>query len=182
MIPLRYLTGGVLLGMAVVASVTREPAVLAACLAVALLVRRFAFHGRTAWLSLVPIVTFAAGLALLERLSRGAVSWLPARTIVVFLSLTAAARLWPWADLLDRARPGSVLWTPVLFALVTHHFVGILGTETVRVLRARSLRVSHRFGPGAFRALSWALVGIVMRCWVRAERFYAAQRLRGLAT
>ena len=168
--------------MAIVASMTPDLTLLVACAAVALLVRPFVFRGRIAWLSVVPIVAFAAGLALLERLSRGAVSWLPARTIVVFLSLTAAARLWPWADLLRRAQPGSAVWTPVLFALVTQHFVGILRTETVRVLRARSLRLSRRFGPGAFRALSWTLVAIVMRCWVRAERFYAAQRLRGLAT
>jgi hypothetical protein len=181
MIRLRGLFGGVLIGMAIVASLTRDPGVLIACGIAAVLIRPFVFHGRTAWLSVVPIVVFAAGLAVLERASRGAVSWLPARTLVVFLSLTAAPRLWPWADLLGRARPGSLLWTPVLFALVTRHFVDILLTETVRVFRARSLRVPRRFGPLAFRSLCWALVAIVMRCWGRAERFYAAQRLRGLA-
>jgi hypothetical protein len=182
MVSLRYSAGAALLAMAVVAAVTPAPPVLVLCLAVVLLVRPFVYRRRAAWLSVVPIVAFAASLAVLEWLSRRTVSGLPVKTITVFLSLTAAARLWPWTDLLRGVGPGSVVWTPVLFALVTRHFVEILRTEILRVLRARSLRVPRRFGPGAFRSLALALVAIVVRCWVRAERFYAAQRLRGLAT
>lgn len=181
MIVLRYAAGSLSLAAALVAVLARDDVLLVACGVVALAIRPFAFHGRTAWLSLLPIGAFAAGLALLELVSNGVASWLPVRTVVVFLWLTSASRLWPWTDLLGRAH-GSVFWTPVLFALVTRHFVHVLSAETVRVLRARSLQVPRRFGPGAFRALGWALIAIVLRSWGRAERFYAAQRLRGLAT
>ena len=104
----------------------------------------------------------------------------PVKTIVVFLLLGAAWRALPFVHALEGVRPGSRLWTWVLFALVTRHFVEILKTEAVRVLRAWSLRVPRRFGPLGFRSLSWTMVAIVLRCWARAERFYAAQRLRGV--
>jgi hypothetical protein len=180
MIARRYLAGSTLLLAATVAASTGHAAVLVTCGVVAVfaqvLVRP---HGR-AWLSMLPIVFFAASLAALQLVSAGTVSMLPAKTVVVFLLLRGVSRVWPPINALARVRPGSSLWTCVLFALVTRHFVEILQTETVRVWRAWSLRVPRRLGPLGFRSLSSAVVAVVLRCWVRAERFYAAQRLRGL--
>lgn len=182
MIAVRYSSGVALLGLAVLSILTPHAGVLAACAAGGLVVRPVVFRGRAAWLSAVPIVVFAGGLALLEIVTQGRVSRAPVRALAVFSLLTAASRVWPWPDLLGRIRPGGLLWAPALFALVTRHFVEILQTETVRVVRAWSWRAPHRFGPLAFRSLSLALVAIFTRCWIRAERFYAAQRLRGLGT
>lgn len=180
MIVLRYAAGSFSLAAALAAGLVRDGVLLATSGVAALAIRPFAFHGRATWLSLLPIGAFAAGLALLDLASNGVPSSLAVRTVVVFLWLTAGSRLMPWTDLLGRAC-GSMFWTPALFVLVTRHFVQVLSGETVRVFRARSLQVPRRFGPGAFRALAWALVAVVLRSWGRAERFYAAQRLRGLA-
>ena len=176
----RYVIGGVLLAAAVVAATTPTPGILVVCGVVAVFARLLPRPRGRVWLSTLPIVLFAAVLAVLELASAGTVSMLPAKTVVVFLLLSAVWRAWPFANVLEGVRPGSRLWTWVLFALVTRHFVEILQTEAVRVLRAWTLRVPHRFGPLGFRSLSWTVVAIVLRCWVRAERFYAAQRLRGL--
>jgi hypothetical protein len=176
----RQVLGGALLGVAVVAATTPIPGILAVCGVVGVFGRLLSRPHGPVWLSTVPIVLFAAVLAVLQLASTGTVSMLPVKTVVVFLLLGAAWRAWPFANALEGVRLGSRLWTGVLFILVTRHFIEILQTEAVRVFRAWALRVPCRFGPLGFRSLSWAVVAIVVRCWVRAERFYAAQRLRGV--
>ena len=176
----RQVLGGTFLAAAIVAATTPTPGVLAACGVVAVFARLLARPRGRIWLSSLPIVLFATVLAALQLASTGTVSMLPAKAVVVFLLLNAVWRAWPFVNALDGVRPGSRLWTWVLFILVTRHFIEILQTEAVRVFRAWALRVPRRFGPLGFRSLSWAVVAIVVRCWVRAERFYAAQRLRGL--
>ena len=181
MIAGRYLAGSAFLAAAVAAAGTGHPAVLAACGAAAMLAQLFVRPRGGGWLSAVPIVVFAAVLAVLQLASTGRVSMLPAKTVIVFLLLGVVWRVWPFAHAIEGVRPGSRLWTFVLFTLVTRHFIEILQTETVRVWRAWALRVPRRLGPLGFRSLSWTVVAIVLRCWVRAERFYGAQRLRGLS-
>jgi hypothetical protein len=175
-----YVASGALLAAAVAAATTSTPGVLGVCGIVAVLARLLRRPRSRVWLSTLPIVIFAAALAVLQLASTGTVSMLPAKTIVVFLLLGSVRRAWPFVNPLEGVRPGSRLWTCVLFALVTRHFVDILQTEAVRVFRAWALRVPRRFGPLGLRSLSWTVVAVVVRCWVRAERFYAAQRLRGL--
>jgi hypothetical protein len=57
----------------------------------------------------------------------------------------------------------------------------ILQDEAMRALTAYRLAVPHGFRPGGMRALAFSLDSLFRRCLVRAERFYAAQTLRGLA-
>lgn len=167
---------------AVLAVATARGAALAAPGAAGLAARLVLFPRRTACVSVVPILAFAALLAVIQQLSAGRVSLVPARTIVVFLLLSSATRLAAPALELTGVRPQSALWRLVLFALITRHFAAILRVETARAVRAWSLCAPRRFDPMAWRSLSWALVTIVLRCWRRAECFYAAQRLRGLGT
>jgi energy-coupling factor transporter transmembrane protein EcfT len=67
----------------------------------------------------------------------------------------------------------------VLFALFIRHFAMIFASESRRVLQARSLGISRTYGRGWFRSLVAALVALIGRSLSRAERFYAAQSLRG---
>jgi hypothetical protein len=129
---------------------------------------------------LAPILLFAAVLFLMQWVSGRGLTALPFVTIAVFLVVALLGRLIPWQSLAARVRPGSQFFSLVLFLHITHHFVRILGQETVRVLQARRLCIRRRWGPGAFRSLAWALAGVFRRSMVRAERFYAAQMLRGL--
>ncbi len=177
----RYLAGG-LLFLSAFAAMLAPAAAVAALAIIFFALRPLALGRRAALLSVVPVASFAAVLAAIELVSRGSISSLPLRTIAVYLAVTIAARVWPWEHALGAVSPGSILWTPVLFALVSRHFVAILASETVRGMRAWSLAVPRRFGPGAFASLVAVLHSIALRCWIRAERFYAAQRLRGLAS
>jgi hypothetical protein len=137
-------------------------------------------HRARRWRSIVPIALFAALLAVIQLASLGRVTLLPVKTVVVALLLMAVSRLVMRVGALPRISPGTPAWRLLLFALVTRHFVGILRAETARALRAWSLAAPRRLGPLAWRSLAWAMAAIVVRSWVRAERFYAAQRLRGL--
>ena len=128
-----------------------------------------------------PILLFAGLLALMQWISTGAVTLLPLETIAVFLLLMAAVRFLPWRASIFTLRSRSRLYTPLLFALFVRHFVAILGTESRRVLTARSLCISRNCGRGSLRSLVFALAALFGRTLLRAERFYAAQRLRGLA-
>ena len=71
--------------------------------------------------------------------------------------------------------------TLALLALFVRHFAGILTAESRRMLTARSLAAPFRCGPWSFRSLSFAVAAVFSRSFDRAERFYAAQRLRGIA-
>lgn len=137
-------------------------------------------HGGPHLLPMTPLLLFAGLLAAMEWFTRGAVSMLGVKTVAVFLLSTAAFRIAPWRGLALSRRTGSVSQRLALFALFTAHFAGIFEAEARRVLLARSLAAPRRSGPGWFRSLRGALVELFLRCAMRAERFYAAQWLRGL--
>jgi energy-coupling factor transporter transmembrane protein EcfT len=124
---------------------------------------------------------FAGVLALMQWVSSAPVSSLPLKTIAVFLLFTAAFRLLRWSDVVSAVRPGARLFGLVLFALFVQHFAAIFVRESQRVLQARSLRLSRPWGRGSFDSLAAAVAALAGRSLVRAERFYAAQSLRGLA-
>jgi energy-coupling factor transporter transmembrane protein EcfT len=128
-----------------------------------------------------PIFVFAGLLALMQWISTGAVTLLPLETIAVFLLVKTTLRILPWRASIFALRPRSWLYTPLLFALFVGHFVAIFGMESRRVLTARSLCLSRSCGRGSLRSLVFALAALFSRTLLRAERFYAAQRLRGLA-
>ncbi len=130
---------------------------------------------------LVPLAVFAAGLATLQWLAGTLDPWLPLKTLAAFALGVAVFAAIPWRRLSRRLDPDRWWYAPVLFLLFLRHFTAILGDEPVRVLRARSLVVSRRYGPGWLTSLSHALAALFRRAIDRAERFYAAQLVRGLS-
>ena len=141
---------------------------------------RLAPSWKRSLLMLGPILVFAGVLVLLQWIG-GAVDWkLPLRTVGVFLLVASSVRLLPWIEFLERAGPGSPLFTMVLFLFILRHFVGILGAESRRLFLARRMMVPNEYGPGWFASLKWALVGLFRGSLMRAERFYVSQALRGI--
>jgi hypothetical protein len=131
--------------------------------------------------SAFPIVAFAAILAILQWLSHTQVRTLPLNALAVFLLSTAGFRIFPWTRLVSARRAQSKAFTPVLFALFVRHFASIFAQEASRVFQARALCITRPWGPGAFRSLAAGVAAVFSRALARAERFYAAQLLRGLA-
>ena len=130
--------------------------------------------------SALPIVLFAALLVFLQWIGDGIQWTLPLRTVAIFFLATSAARLFPWTPLLQRVRPGGVLFNAVLFLFILRHFVMTLGAEARRVMIARRIAVPREYRPEWFRSLTSAVAAIFGRAIVRAERFYACQLLRGI--
>jgi energy-coupling factor transporter transmembrane protein EcfT len=175
---------GVLLlaAAAAAAALIPDPHWLLIAVLLGLLLRAVAWRSfRSSLRATVPIVLFAGILALMQWVSSTPVSLLPLKTIAVFLFSTTALRILPGSQIIAAARPGSAFFELVLFALFVRHFAAILVKESERVLQARSLRVSRPWGRGSFRSLVAAVAALLGRSLVRAERFYAAQLLRGLA-
>ncbi len=177
----RTFTGTVLILLGSAALVVKDPVWVGALGGVGFLVHCRVSGGlRRAVLFSAPILLFA-GLLLLLQLFAGAADWrLPARTIAVFLLVRSAAAVLPWSDWLGSRPPGSGGYTVILFLLFVRHFVVILAGEAGRALVAHRAAAPRRYGPDWFRSLAWALAGIFRRSLVRAERFYAAQLVRGL--
>jgi hypothetical protein len=177
------LVGALVLTLAAgAAAVIANPEWLLAAILLAVFLRAIAFGSVSRSIrSMLPIVMFAGVLALMQWVSSAPVSSLPVKTIAVFLLFTTASRLLPWPDVISAVRPGRKLFGLVLFALFVRHFADIFVRESLRVLQARSLRISRPWGRGAFASLVAAVAALVGRSLVRAERFYAAQSVRGLA-
>jgi hypothetical protein len=130
---------------------------------------------------LLPPLLFCLVLALLEWVGHHSVTVLPLKAFLSYAVLTLSLRIMPWAELLRSVSPQSWLFLPVLFLLFVRHFTSILRDEAVRSLTVYRLAVPHLFGHGGIRALAWSLDSFFCRSILRAERFYAAQLLRGLA-
>lgn len=130
---------------------------------------------------LLPLAIFAASVAALEWLAGTLDPWLPLKTLAAFALGTILFAAIPWRLMSRRLAPGRWWYAPVLFLLLLRHFTEILSQEPVRVLRARSMVVSRRYGAGWLSSLGHALAALFRRAIDRAERFYAAQLVRGLA-
>lgn len=179
---LRFASAMVLLVVAVVSATLDAPLFLLTTTLLALLLRVVLWRGLMhALRPMIPIVLFAGVLATMQWISQSAVSALPLKTVLVFLLSTAAFRILRWDEMSSAVRPGSRLFVPFLFTLFLQHFAAILRVESRRVLQARALRISHLWGRGGLRSLAAAVAAIVGRSLDRAETFYAAQSLRGLA-
>jgi hypothetical protein len=74
----------------------------------------------------------------------------------------------------------KLLYRLFLFLHFTRHFTAILLEESRRMLIARRLAAPRLLGAGGFLSLVHSLTAILRRSLVRAERFYAAQWLRGI--
>ena len=129
---------------------------------------------------LIPILVFAAALALMQWAGGLPVTTLPLTTLAVCVVTLTLARLLRWEGWVFRVRPGSRRYSALLFALFVRHFADILGGETRRVLIARRLAAPRTLGAGGARSLLFALAALFGRALTRAERFYAAQSLGGM--
>ena len=177
---LRLILSVALLGAALIA--TRLPAPYAAILVAALLCLRASLdRWRSFWRKLVPVILFAGTVALLQWINGKTDIAVPVRTIAVCLLLTLATSLAPWEWVASRLAPGSHLYHTGLFLLFVRHFATVLITETGRTLQARATAAPNLLHPGGAMSLVQALVSIIRRTLIRAERFYAAQRLNGIA-
>lgn len=156
-------------------------AILAVLAAAALPVRALGAGWRRTLQTAVPVLLFAAVLAALQALAGTFSPALALRTVAVFLLSTAAFALFPWRAAAARAHPRSRTFPAMLFLLSLRHFALVLGAEARRVFTARRLAAPRRYGPGWWRSLAWALAGVFRLSLARAERFYAALWLRGMA-
>jgi len=130
---------------------------------------------------LLPVLVFAAALAMMQWAAGLPLTTLPVVTLAVFLLVVSTARRVRLGGWTFRVRPGTRRWTALLLALFVRHFAGVLGAETRRLLVARRLAAPRRWGRGWARSLVFAVAALFGRALGRAERFYAAQWLRGLA-
>jgi hypothetical protein len=163
---MRQLVGaGVLLSAALAAVIATDPAVLAALAAGAVLT------------NLAMARRLASGL---RRLGGAVHPRLALRTVAVFAFVVPAARLILWEELLTSRRPGSALFRIALFLLLVRHFARVLAGEAWRLLTAQNLAAPRRWRHGWWGSLVWALAALFRRALLRAERFYAAQLVRGL--
>lgn len=125
-----------------------------------------------------PVLLFAAGVYALQALAGTGDLKLSLRIVFLF----AAVRLASSACIargvaIPRQR---LLYRLFLFAQFVRHFATILMTEAQRALVARRMAAPSLYSKSGLRSLAYALSGILERSLFRAERFYAAQLLRGL--
>jgi len=177
----RLAVAGGLLAAAVVAVLVVDLTVLLALTAAAVLTN-LAMAGRPAsgLRRLVPVLVFAGFLAALEWLGGAARPRLALRTVAVVAFVVAAARLILWEELLTSWRPGSALFRIALFLLMVRHFARVLARESWRLLIAQTLAMPRRWRRLWWSSLVWALAALFRRALLRAERFYAAQLVRGI--
>jgi hypothetical protein len=128
----------------------------------------------------VPVFLFCAILAILELIAHRSLTLLALKTFVCYAILSLGVQLVPWTVMVRSVSPQSRFFAPFLFFLFIYHFTMILQEETLRALTAYRLAVPHPFRRGGMRSLAFSLDSLFSRCLVRAERFYAAQTLRGI--
>jgi hypothetical protein len=129
----------------------------------------------------LPILVFALSLAGMQLIFGMPVTNLAGKAVASFFFITAAVRIYPWADLIAHVPPASSFFTLACYLLFVRHFFFIFTSEAVRLLQARSLCITKPYGRGSFQSLVAALAALFERSLLRAERFYAAQLLRGFA-
>ena len=178
----RWAAGILLLGTAVTIPLAGDYRLLTLALPCGLAAHTLAWRNLSKSLhATVPVVFFAATLVLFQVITRMPVTTLAAQTVAIFLFVSAAFRIVPWAASLAGVGPRSRFFALALYALFTRHFFVILTSEALRLFRARALCISRPYGKGSFRSLVSALASLFSRSLLRADRFYAAQLMRGLA-
>jgi hypothetical protein len=166
---------------ALAAVLSRDLATLLALVATGLLAHFLATRSfRSGLRRLAPILIFAGVLAGLQWLGGAAEPRLALKAVAVFVLVVPAVRLVRWDELLARREPGSPLFGAALFLLLVRHFVRVFAEEARRLLTAQGLAAPRRWRHGWWASLVWALVALFRRALARAERFYAAQLVRGL--
>jgi len=160
----------------------RDPGVLAAALAAAAAARLAVDRRpRPLLMLLIPLAWFLSALLALQWIAGRLDPALPLRTAAIVLLTATAFRAAPWKSIAGALSPRSPFYMLGLYLLFVRHFAAILAGETWRTLRTRAMNAPSLFRRGGASSLLWAMASIVRRTLDRAERFYAAQLLKGLA-
>lgn len=124
------------------------------------------------------IFFFAAGFCALQALGRG-VDWKDGlRIVFVFAAIRLAGGLCTARGVpVPRHR---LLYRLFLFGHFTRHFAAILSDEVRRILTARRMAAPRLYRSGGSSSVVHSLGAVLRRSLIRAERFYAAQWLRGI--
>ena len=130
--------------------------------------------------ALLPVTIFVLALGLVQWIFHEPDLQVAAKTLAVFWLTASAFRFIPWNRFGNVFYPGSRMMAPLLYLLFIRHFALILSGESRRLLTARSRTVFRPYGRWSFRSIVSALASLFLRAMNRAERFYAAQILKGL--
>jgi hypothetical protein len=168
-----------LLGVFAVLAFGKWLVLLVATLAAFLLQVRMVRSLRIAVHRVVPILGFGFAVTLLQWFGGQKPPILGLQTLLVYLCLGVLVFLLVPQGFGLPARD-SPFHRMVLYLLFVRHFVAILRGEARRVMVARGTVVRRALGPWGMSSLAHALASLFQRCLIRAERFYAAQWLRGL--
>jgi hypothetical protein len=129
----------------------------------------------------LPILVFCLLVYILGAVAHHASLSLAVRTLASYTVLRLASGVLPTAALSRLVQPNSLFFVPALFLLFTVHFLQIVKSESMRSLLAYRMAAPRLYRSGGLRALVYCLDSLLRQCITRAERFYAAQSLRGLA-
>jgi hypothetical protein len=131
--------------------------------------------------SFLPVLMTTAAFWVIQQLASSAPRLLPIKMVAVFLFASAAFRIFPWMEILLRTPRETLRFQVAIYFFFIRHFVVILGEESLRLLRA--WRWTHRglHGRVLICSLAGATMALFSRCSFRAEHFFAAQLLKGLA-
>lgn len=178
----RALAGLILLLAAASCAIAENGWALGLMMGAGLIVYRLTFRSwRQALRFGLPVLTATILFWALQQLAANPPRLLPLKMVAVFLFASTAFRVFPWTEVLLQAPQDKLGFHVALYFLFVRHFAVILGEETMRLLRA--WRWSHRGLKGRLfiRSLAHAVAALFNRCFIRAECFFAAQLLKGLA-
>jgi hypothetical protein len=124
------------------------------------------------------VLIFAASIYVLQSFSHNNDSAISIQILFVYSCAWWMSRLTTAGHVpVPAAKPVLRLY---LFAHFIRHFTEILGAETRRMLTARGLAAPHLYSRTGLVSLAHSMAAILFRSFTRAERFYAAQCLKGL--
>lgn len=126
----------------------------------------------------IPLAVFVAGMLALQLLSGSVTLGLAVQVFFVSAWSIAMAR-WAMSGRIPVPR-AKALFRCYLFLHFLRHFTEILHGETMRVFIARGLSAPHLYTRTGLRSLAYSLIAVLQGSLRRAERFYAAQWLKGL--
>lgn len=130
-------------------------------------------------LAAVPVLILIVTMAALQWFNHAFNPLLPAKIPAVFWLAGAGVRLTPWTALSSRCRPASGSSRAIIYLFFVRHFASIVAAESRCLMHARRQAVPRPYGRWSFRSLAAALVSLFGRTLARAERFHAAQLLKG---
>jgi len=131
----------------------------------------------------LPIVVFAGGVYLLRCVSARSLATGDGALLAIRILFVYAVATWLGLALWlgDMTPPrGRLMFRAFLFACFTRHFAIVLTNECHNSLRARKLAAPSLWSKSGMSSLVYSCVNIFTRTLLRAERFYAAQLLKGL--